>query len=184
MAIKVVGLTYFKMYREGRSYGGFEEYNVNYNYGGYNYRRNTYEDKLETPVGEFCDALCKKSDYVCIEEKYARCHEMLKEKIKKASRVEKSSSGIKVPQTKIEIEGNVEVLVEEMSKGDFCDSMRDMSLEEKERLVGKSNFFVSISSLGEKCEKDECSKEEENDLEKKERRKEMDEEKRENSKEE
>ncbi|KAI5653477.1 hypothetical protein M9H77_30664 [Catharanthus roseus] len=80
-----------------------------------------------------------------------------------------------------------------MSKEDFCDFMSDMSseeaksieierkdrVEEKERLVKKSSFFDSISSLGEKCEKDECSKEKENDLEKNERTKEMSEEKRE-----
>ncbi|KAI5672221.1 hypothetical protein M9H77_12585 [Catharanthus roseus] len=91
--------------------------------------------EVETPAGEFCDPLCKKSDYVHMEEKYEggsngrRCHEMLKrEQIKKASRVEESSRGI---QAKIEIEGSVEVHVEEeMSKEDFCDSMSDMSFEE------------------------------------------------------
>ncbi|KAI5681617.1 hypothetical protein M9H77_02845 [Catharanthus roseus] len=120
--------------------------------------------EVETAGSEFCDPLCKKSDYVFMEEKYEggsnrrRYHEMLKgEKIKKASRIEESSRGIKLPQTKIEIEGSVEVHVEEeMSKEDFC----------------------------EKCEKDECSKEKENDLEKNGRTKEMKEEKRENSKEE
>ncbi|KAI5671376.1 hypothetical protein M9H77_11740 [Catharanthus roseus] len=84
-----------------------------------------------------------------------------------------------------------------MSKKDFCDSMSDMSFEEeesieierkdivgeKERLVENSSFFDSISSLGEKCEKEESSKEKENDLEKNARTKEMSEEKRENSKE-
>ncbi|KAI5652383.1 hypothetical protein M9H77_29570 [Catharanthus roseus] len=147
---------------------------------------------VETPVGEFYDPLCKKSDYVYMEEEYevgsnvSRCHEILKEEqIKKASRVEESLRGTKLPQTKIEIEGSVEVHIEEeMSKEGFCDSMSDMSFEEKERLVEKSSFFISISSLGEKCKKDKCSKEKENDLEKNERTKEMSEEKRENSKEE
>ncbi|KAI5653478.1 hypothetical protein M9H77_30665 [Catharanthus roseus] len=47
--------------------------------------------EVETPVSEFCDPLCKKSDYVYMEEKYEkgsngrRSHEMLKEEqIKKA----------------------------------------------------------------------------------------------------
>ncbi|KAI5663241.1 hypothetical protein M9H77_22564 [Catharanthus roseus] len=60
--------------------------------------------EVETPVGKFCDPSCKKSDYIYIEEKCEggsngrRCHEMLKdEQIKKASRVERSSRGIKPP---------------------------------------------------------------------------------------
>ncbi|KAI5652603.1 hypothetical protein M9H77_29790 [Catharanthus roseus] len=123
------------------------------------------EDKVqqvETPVGEFCDPLCKKSDYVYMEEEYEggsdrrRCNEMLKrEKIKKASRVEESLRGIKLPHAKIKIEESMEVHVEEkMPKEDFCDSMSDMSFEEGE-----------------------SSREEENDLEKNERTKEMSEEK-------
>ncbi|KAI5663240.1 hypothetical protein M9H77_22563 [Catharanthus roseus] len=70
-----------------------------------------------------------------------------------------------------------------MSKEYFCDSICVMSFEEIERLVEKSSFFVSINSLGEKCEKAECSKEKENDLQKNERTKEISEEKGENLKE-
>ncbi|KAI5669021.1 hypothetical protein M9H77_18874 [Catharanthus roseus] len=106
----------------------------------------------------------------------------------KPSLLEKSSTVNELLQAIIEINGSVEMHVEgEMSKEDFGDSMSDMSfeeeesiefekrdrVEEKERLVEKSSFLVFISSLGEKCEKDESSKEEENDLEGNERTKEM-----------
>ncbi|KAI5652955.1 hypothetical protein M9H77_30142 [Catharanthus roseus] len=75
-----------------------------------------------------------------------RCHEMLKEEqIKKASRVEEYLRGIRLPQAKIEIKGSVEVHVkEEMSKEDFCDSMSDMSFEEKKSLDEESCFFDYI----------------------------------------
>lgn len=61
---------------------------------------------------------------------------MLKgEQIKKASRLEESSKGIKLPQAKIEIEESVKVHVEEeISKEDFYDSMSDMSFEEEESI--------------------------------------------------
>ncbi|KAI5664113.1 hypothetical protein M9H77_23436 [Catharanthus roseus] len=62
----VAGFKCFKMHRR-RNYGGFEGYNVNYNYGGYSFRRNTYEGSGSNG---------------------RRCHEMLKrEQIKKASRL-------------------------------------------------------------------------------------------------
>ncbi|KAI5667910.1 hypothetical protein M9H77_17763 [Catharanthus roseus] len=91
------------------------EYNISYNYGGYSYTRN-----IKVVWGS----------------NGRRSHEMLKgEQIKKASRDEESSRGIKLPQAKIEIEGSVEVHVEEeMSKEDFCEFMSDMSFEEKESI--------------------------------------------------
>ncbi|KAI5667020.1 hypothetical protein M9H77_16873 [Catharanthus roseus] len=74
---------------------------------GNTYSTGTCGFKEYEKSGEFCDPLCKKSDYVYMEEKYEggsnrrRCHEMLKgEKIKIALRVEESLIGIKLPQLK------------------------------------------------------------------------------------
>ncbi|KAI5667266.1 hypothetical protein M9H77_17119 [Catharanthus roseus] len=123
----------------------------------------------EEIMGDLKDTI----DYVYMEDKYEegsfgrRYHEMLKrEQIKKASSVEESSRDIELPQAKIEIEGSVEMHVEEeMSKEDSCDSMSDMSfekeenidierkdrVEEKERLI-ENSMCEKVESLERKIE--------------------------------
>ncbi|KAI5681240.1 hypothetical protein M9H77_02467 [Catharanthus roseus] len=217
--------------RDGRSYVGFEGYNVNYNYGGYSYRRNTYEgskyfekqnvwpfsyNQLKLPLflgvfdpEEYLDwegrvealfyayGIFEEDKGCPIGEGFMRCEKGSKSR--KHQELKNFPETLNFHKLKSKFEESVEVHVEEeMSKEDFGDSISDMSfeeeesieierkdrVEEKERLVEKLSFFDSISSLGEKYERDERSKEEENDLKTNERTKEMSEEKREYSKEE
>ncbi|KAI5662715.1 hypothetical protein M9H77_22038 [Catharanthus roseus] len=98
-----------------------------------------------------------------MEEKYEggsngrRCHKILKgEQIKKASRVEESLRGIKLPQTKIKTEESVEVHVEEeISKEDFCDSMKVANHQTIGSLENNSYGFNGslFSLLGDHCVK-------------------------------
>ncbi|KAI5657044.1 hypothetical protein M9H77_25837 [Catharanthus roseus] len=107
------------------------------------------------------------------QEMYISSQGIEKEESMKPSLLEKSSIVNELLQARIEINKSVEMHVEgEMSKEYFGDSMSDTRALKKRR------------ALSEKFEKDESSKEEENDLEENERTKEMSEEKRENSKEE
>ncbi|KAI5676824.1 hypothetical protein M9H77_07774 [Catharanthus roseus] len=104
---------------------------------------------------------------------------IVKKEIKKSSIIEESQRAIELLQVKEVARALVEVYV---INEDSCDFKKKKRIEEekkseiqekerverKESLVEESCFFYSISSLFEELENDECVQEEEDDLEKKE----------------